>query len=202
MYRTILCVCVCVCVCVCARARVYVRVCVCVCFFLPWLRRLVVRLSPPESAFHPGSFVMVYLVYKMAVSRLFTWHFYFSFLNSICTSTLYPCLISVPPTLYILEDIRLQASRNMLLQKKKDEIFRFHALKAYKVVGGITPLVLNLGIRWRWMVKFTSRLLYLLESFLISIEQQAGWDPQSIWTFWIRYNSFPYRDSNRGSSSP
>jgi hypothetical protein len=27
--------------------------------------------------------------------------------------------------------------------------------------GGIAPLILNLGTRWRWVISFTSRLLYL-----------------------------------------
>jgi hypothetical protein len=35
-----------------------------------------------------------------------------------------------------------------------------HALKAYWGSGGITPHILNLGTKWRWVVNFTPRLLY------------------------------------------
>jgi len=34
-------------------------------------------------------------------------------------------------------------------------------MKAYWVSGGIDPLFLNLGTRWRWVVSFTPRPLYL-----------------------------------------
>jgi hypothetical protein len=33
-------------------------------------------------------------------------------------------------------------------------------MKMYWVNGGITPRILNLGIRWWWVVSFTSRPLY------------------------------------------
>jgi hypothetical protein len=33
-------------------------------------------------------------------------------------------------------------------------------MKAYWGSGGITPRILDLGTRWRWVVSFTARLLY------------------------------------------
>jgi hypothetical protein len=36
-----------------------------------------------------------------------------------------------------------------------------HAMKAYWRNGSIAPRVLDLGIRWRWVVSFTARPLYL-----------------------------------------
>jgi len=33
-------------------------------------------------------------------------------------------------------------------------------MKAYWWSGGIVPVILDLGIRWRWVVSFTPRPLY------------------------------------------
>jgi hypothetical protein len=37
---------------------------------------------------------------------------------------------------------------------------KHHAMKAYWGSGGITPLIIDLGTRWRWVVSFTPRPLY------------------------------------------
>jgi hypothetical protein len=37
---------------------------------------------------------------------------------------------------------------------------KHHAMKAYWDSGGIAPRILNLGTRWRWVVRFTPRPLY------------------------------------------
>jgi len=34
-----------------------------------------------------------------------------------------------------------------------------HAMKTWQN-GGITPCILNISIRWRWVVSFTHQLLY------------------------------------------
>jgi hypothetical protein len=39
-------------------------------------------------------------------------------------------------------------------------ITEHHAMKAYWGSGGIAPRILDLGIRWRWVVSFTLRPLY------------------------------------------
>jgi len=36
---------------------------------------------------------------------------------------------------------------------------KHHAMKTYCRSGGIAPHILDLGMRWRWVVSFTSRLL-------------------------------------------
>jgi hypothetical protein len=36
----------------------------------------------------------------------------------------------------------------------------YHDVKTYGVTGGIAPLILDLGIRWRWVLSFTPRPLY------------------------------------------
>jgi hypothetical protein len=41
---------------------------------------------------------------------------------------------------------------------KKGNVLPTHVTKAYRGIRGITPLILNLGANWRWVVKFTPRL--------------------------------------------
>jgi hypothetical protein len=45
-----------------------------------------------------------------------------------------------------------------------------HAMKAYWGSGSITPCILDLGTRWRWMVSFTPRPLYLQGT-----HRKGGW---------------------------
>jgi len=58
---------------------------------------------------------------------------------------------------------------NMQTKRGKYHIFCFgskvvavHAMKAYSESGGVAPLIFNLGPRWRSVVNFTLRPLYLL----------------------------------------
>jgi len=44
---------------------------------------------------------------------------------------------------------------------KKGKFFPACAMKAYAGSRGTTPLILNLGTSWRWMVYFMSQQLYL-----------------------------------------
>jgi hypothetical protein len=48
-------------------------------------------------------------------------------------------------------------------------------MKAYTGSAGITPLILNLGTRQRW-------LLYRGVRAPIPIEEEAEWAPESCWT--------------------
>lgn len=61
-----------------------------------------------------------------------------------------------------------------------------HAVKTYRGRRCIAPLVLKLGTRCRWAVNFMSRPLYHLESAPIPTEQESGWAPVPVWTFWLR----------------
>jgi len=74
-------------------------------------------------------------------------------------------------------------------------------MTAYRGSGGIAPLILKLGARWRWVVNFTPRPLHDLERTPVNIEQAAGWAPESVWTFCRSDKFFPYWDSNPGPSS-
>jgi hypothetical protein len=50
---------------------------------------------------------------------------------------------------------------------------------------------LDLGTRWRWAVRFTPLPLYPPgKSPAVSIGQEAGWSPESVWTLWRREKSF------------
>jgi hypothetical protein len=48
-----------------------------------------------------------------------------------------------------------------------------------KVCGGCrrrTPLILNLGARWTWVVNVTLRMLSAWEKTQVRVERKAGWD--------------------------
>jgi len=42
-------------------------------------------------------------------------------------------------------------------------LIEHHSMKAYWGSGDISPRIIDLGTRWRWVVSFTSRQLYLPE---------------------------------------
>jgi len=42
------------------------------------------------------------------------------------------------------------------------------------------PLILNLGARWRWMVSFTPRPLYVRQRTPTPINKEVGWDPEPV----------------------
>jgi hypothetical protein len=67
--------------------------------------------------------------------------------------------------------------------------------------GGIVPCILNLGIRWKWVVSFLApsasppgRQAWVL------IGWEAACAPESVWTLWRREEPFA-QDRNRTPSS-
>jgi hypothetical protein len=48
---------------------------------------------------------------------------------------------------------------------------------------GKAPLILILGTRWRYVVKFSSHPLYTREMILVSTEEGARRAPGMVWTF-------------------
>ena len=50
--------------------------------------------------------------------------------------------------------------------------------KAYRGSRIITPLLLNLGARWKWVATFTPRPRCLLERTQLPIKYVAGWAPE------------------------
>jgi hypothetical protein len=55
-----------------------------------------------------------------------------------------------------LSDIMVQVELSLCFFKTE-----YHAMKAYGRSGDIAPRILDLGTKWRWVVSFTSRPLYL-----------------------------------------
>jgi len=52
---------------------------------------------------------------------------------------------------------------------------KHHAMKTYWGIGGISPRILNLGIRWRWVVSFTPRPIYSrVNSLLYPLDRRLG----------------------------
>ena len=47
---------------------------------------------------------------------------------------------------------------------------------------GITPLIVSLDTRWRWVLKARPRLVYLRKGTPMSTKQKAEWVPDLVWT--------------------
>jgi hypothetical protein len=63
--------------------------------------------------------------------------------------------------------------------------FSIQDIRTYTLNGVIAPLILNLGIRCRWVVSLTSRLFCISDKrFPVPTEQEPGWAPEPMWTFW------------------
>jgi hypothetical protein len=71
----------------------------------------------------------------------------------------------------------------------KGKVVSAHTMKMYRRSIGITPLILDLGTRWRRVVNFTSQTLYSLGKTSVPNEQEAGFAPEPVWTFWRREKS-------------
>jgi hypothetical protein len=75
-----------------------------------------------------------------------------------------------------------------------------HPMKAYWGSGDIAPPILDLDTRWRWVVRFTPRPIYLRES-VTDTHWIGGWvGPTAV----LVRRKIPslYRDSNSRSFSP
>ena len=62
-----------------------------------------------------------------------------------------------------------------------DPVVPFHAMKENKTSRGIFPLILDLDIRWSWVVNFKRRPLYRPESSTVAIGQKPIWTPEPVW---------------------
>ena len=77
--------------------------------------------------------------------------------------------------------------------RSEDNIFIVHAMKEYRGSRGITPLILDIGTRWRWVVNFTFLPIYSLgkKKSLIPYEYEAGYAKEEFWSFWRRKTLLP-----------
>ena len=57
-----------------------------------------------------------------------------------------------------------------------------HTTKVYGGSRSIVPLILNLGMRCRWVASFTPRPLYSRREPLVPIVREIGWAQDPIWT--------------------
>jgi hypothetical protein len=75
--------------------------------------------------------------------------------------------------------------------------FPTHAMKPYRGTGGIDPLILSQGTRWRWVIS----LLALVKDPPVHNQQVAGWIPEPVWAFWRGEIPCTSRDASPRSSS-
>jgi len=56
----------------------------------------------------------------------------------------------------------------------KVKVIPVQAMKACRVRRGVDPLILSLGVRWRWVLSVIPQSPYLWERTLVCIEYAAG----------------------------
>jgi hypothetical protein len=79
---------------------------------------------------------------------------------------------------------------------------KYHAMKTYCRSGGIAPRVLNLRAKWRWVVSFTLRSLYLWKRAPSTLCVWSWVDPRaSLDAATKRKVPLPYRESKSGRSA-
>jgi hypothetical protein len=64
--------------------------------------------------------------------------------------------------------------------KGKSKFVPIHAMKAYRGRKGTTPLILNLGVRWRWVFTFMPQWM----RFQCPFNRRLGPAPHPVSTFW------------------
>ena len=68
--------------------------------------------------------------------------------------------------------------------------FPVHIMKEYWETRGTASVILKLGTRKRLAVRFTPLATLLpVKKAPVPIEQEVGWAPEPVWTFWRRQKS-------------
>jgi len=71
-------------------------------------------------------------------------------------------------------------------------------MKVYWGTVRVAPRILNLGTRWKWVVRFTPRLLYpRVKDFLLPIGSEPSWAPEPTWKRRRTKNSVTSHVGNR-----
>ena len=75
-----------------------------------------------------------------------------------------------------------------LYQIKRQKAYIFPCSRLEDVSGSTckAPLILKLGALWISVINIIPRYIYSWDKTLTFIDEQAGWDPESEWTFWRR----------------
>jgi hypothetical protein len=72
----------------------------------------------------------------------------------------------------------------------KFNVFPVNIMKVVRGCRGKAPLFLNVGAMWELVVSFMPcHYAPLQKGTLMSIEWEAGWAPELLWTFWRREKS-------------
>ena len=67
---------------------------------------------------------------------------------------------------------------------EKHEFVPVYPKQLYRVGRIISPHILNLGTKWRWVVIFTPQMFCPRQRTLLPIKHEAGWASELIWMFW------------------
>ena len=74
--------------------------------------------------------------------------------------------------------LRHYVARSATMRNKgRSQAVPVHCMKAYRGSRGVAPLILSLDTKWRRVVSFTPRPLYLQERTLLATEEEACWTP-------------------------
>jgi len=65
-------------------------------------------------------------------------------------------------------------------------LIKHYTIKTYLGSGRTAPCILNLGIRWRWVVSFMLQPLHQQAKIPVPTEQRVGCGPEPVWTWWWR----------------
>lgn len=77
------------------------------------------------------------------------------------------------------------------MRGKKCKDLHILSTKAYRRSKGTTPLILDVGTEWRWVVNFTLRpFISGNKASPVSIEQETGWAPETVRAIYNRYRNF------------
>ena len=71
-------------------------------------------------------------------------------------------------------DIPNIEARQLSVGRGKGKIVPVHTMKAYRWSRSTAPLILNLSIRWKWVVKFRPRTLHRRERTAVPINRSVG----------------------------
>ena len=160
------CVCECVCVSVCAicvcwclRMHVFICLCLWVCMHMRCVfvtADMCVRVCVHVCVRTRVCACLWFTMYSVpACARFDDWHVTF-----VKLGCLYVLLIHEIMNACILLETWLVWRSHLNYKHQNGKFFSVHAMKAYRSTGDRLLLILNLGVRWRWVIILMSWLLY------------------------------------------
>jgi hypothetical protein len=86
----------------------------------------------------------------------------------------------------VFQDITLMIIRR--------SVFPFHATKTYTAIRSTSSLIPNFDTRWRWLINFTPRLLYLRKIPRYPLNGRFVWSHSRSGRFGVKENFCPCRE--------